>query len=106
MEVATRSESTVRFESFKLNLRTRELLRNGSRLKVRGHPIDVLMMSTIVDVLQPTIFATLAIGVPAFSILETAVCLKSWKRYRVIAVKMCLVDCRSEFVTANAAFGV
>src|ERR1035437_11081470 len=37
-------------------------------------------MSTIVDELQPAILATLAIGIPAFSIRETAVCLRSWKR--------------------------
>ena len=33
-------------------------------------------ISTIVDPLQPTILATFAIGTPAFSIRETAVCLK------------------------------
>lgn len=37
-------------------------------------------MGTIVAVLQPTIFATFAIGTPAFSMRETAVCLRSWKR--------------------------
>jgi len=30
--------------------------------------------------LQPTILATLAMGIPAFSIRDTAVCLRSWKR--------------------------
>ena len=34
-------------------------------------------MRTIVAVIQPAILATLAIGVPTFSIRETAVCLKS-----------------------------
>lgn len=42
METATRSGPSVRFESFELNLQTRELFRNGVRLKLRGHPIDVL----------------------------------------------------------------
>ena len=42
METTTRSESSVRFEAFELNLCTRELYRDGSRLKIRGHPIDVL----------------------------------------------------------------
>lgn len=42
METAIRSESSVRFESFELNLRTGELYRNCLRVKLRGHPIDVL----------------------------------------------------------------
>ena len=42
METAIRSESSVRFESFELNLQTRELFRSGVRLKLRGHPVDVL----------------------------------------------------------------
>lgn len=42
METTIRSESLVRFESFELNLRTGELYRNGLRLKLRGHPVDVL----------------------------------------------------------------
>lgn len=42
METAIRSESSVRFESFELDLRTGELYRKGLRLKVRGHPVDVL----------------------------------------------------------------
>jgi len=42
METTARSESSVRFEAFELNLCTRELYRDGSRLKIRGHPIDVL----------------------------------------------------------------
>ena len=37
-------------------------------------------MRTIVAGLHPTILATLAMGIPAFSIRDTAVCLKSWKR--------------------------
>src|SRR6516225_6202172 len=37
-------------------------------------------MSTIVELLQPTIFAILARGIPALSIRETAVCLRSWNR--------------------------
>lgn len=42
METTVRSDSSVRFECFELNLQTRELFRKGVRLKVRGHPIDVL----------------------------------------------------------------
>jgi len=42
METATRSETSIRFGEFALNLHTRELYRGGSRLKIRGHPIDVL----------------------------------------------------------------
>lgn len=42
METATRSDTSVRFGDFELDLQTRELSRNGSRLKIRGHPIDVL----------------------------------------------------------------
>lgn len=37
-------------------------------------------MRTIVAVLHPAIFATLAMGTPALSIRDTAVCLRSWKR--------------------------
>ncbi len=37
-------------------------------------------MRTIVAGLQPAILATLAIGIPAFSIRETAVCRRSWNR--------------------------
>src|SRR5512146_2114571 len=42
METASHPETTVQFEGFKLDLRTHELYQNGSRLKVRGHPVDVL----------------------------------------------------------------
>jgi len=42
METATRSDPSVRFECFELNLQTRELFRNGVRLRLRGHPVDVL----------------------------------------------------------------
>jgi len=37
-------------------------------------------MRTIVAVLHPAIFATLAMGIPAFSIRDTAVCRRSWNR--------------------------
>jgi hypothetical protein len=37
----------------------------------------ILANGSIVGVLHPTIFATLAIGIPAFSMRETAVCRKS-----------------------------
>jgi len=39
---ATASESLVRFGAFDLNLQTRELYKDGSIVKLRGHPIDVL----------------------------------------------------------------
>lgn len=42
METATQPENSVHFDSFELKLRTRELYRDGTRLKVRGHPVDVL----------------------------------------------------------------
>ena len=42
METAVRSESSVRFERFELNRSTGELYRNGLKLKLRGHPINVL----------------------------------------------------------------
>ena len=42
METAIPSESSVRFEGFELDFRTGELYRNGLRIKLRGHPVDVL----------------------------------------------------------------
>jgi Tol biopolymer transport system component/DNA-binding winged helix-turn-helix (wHTH) protein len=42
METAARSGHLVRFKTFELNLRTRELRRDGLKLKLNGHPIDVL----------------------------------------------------------------
>ena len=42
METVTRSDSIVRFANFELDLRTRELSKNGSKLKLRGQPNDVL----------------------------------------------------------------
>lgn len=42
METATQPENSIHFETFELKLRTRELYRNGTRLKIRGHPVDVL----------------------------------------------------------------
>src|SRR4051812_39819748 len=42
METTPRSDSVVRFGNFELDLRTLELFKNGSRLKIRGHPVDVL----------------------------------------------------------------
>lgn len=42
METATGPDSVVRFGVFEINLRTRELYRDGSIVKLRGHPIDVL----------------------------------------------------------------
>ncbi|UWZ85298.1 winged helix-turn-helix domain-containing protein [Occallatibacter riparius] len=34
----------LHFRAFEFDMRTRELFRNGSRLKLHGHPIDVLLM--------------------------------------------------------------
>jgi TolB-like protein/DNA-binding winged helix-turn-helix (wHTH) protein/Tfp pilus assembly protein PilF len=42
METAARSDSIVRFGDFELNLRTRELFKSGSRLRLRGQPVEVL----------------------------------------------------------------
>ena len=42
MGTAARSGHLVRFKTFELNLRTRELRRDGLKLKLHGHPIDVL----------------------------------------------------------------
>ena len=42
MESAVLSEHRVRFKTFELNLRTRELHRNGLKLKLQGHPIILL----------------------------------------------------------------
>src|SRR5215831_17196625 len=44
MEPTVRSDHHVRFKTFELDLRTRELRRNGIRLKLKGQPIDVLEM--------------------------------------------------------------
>ena len=42
METAIPPHSSARFEGFELNLLTGELYRHGVKLKIRGHPIDVL----------------------------------------------------------------
>ena len=42
METATHSDTSIQFQNFELDLRTHELYRDGSRLKIRGHPVDVL----------------------------------------------------------------
>ena len=44
MGTDVRSNHLVQFKTFQLNLRTRELFRNGQKLKLTGHPIDVLAM--------------------------------------------------------------
>lgn len=44
METAARPEHLVRFKTFELNLQTRELHRHGLKLRLQGHPIDVLEM--------------------------------------------------------------
>ena len=42
METAIQPENSVCFESFELDLRTHELYRDGLKLKIRGHPVEVL----------------------------------------------------------------
>ena len=42
METISHLENSVRFGNFEFDPRTRELHRNGARLKIRGHPVDVL----------------------------------------------------------------
>ena len=42
MDTATGPDTVLRFGNFELNLRTRELCKDGSIVKLRGHPIDVL----------------------------------------------------------------
>lgn len=42
METASHSDTEVHFESFEFDFRTHELFQNGSKLKIRGHPVDVL----------------------------------------------------------------
>ncbi|MDE3188394.1 MAG: winged helix-turn-helix domain-containing protein [Acidobacteriota bacterium] len=44
METTGRSNQHVRFKSFELNLHTRELYNHGVKLKLQGHPIEVLAM--------------------------------------------------------------
>ncbi|WP_348264641.1 winged helix-turn-helix domain-containing protein [Telmatobacter sp. DSM 110680] len=42
MKIDSRADHTVRFGTFELNPRTRELYRNRSKLKLHGQPIDLL----------------------------------------------------------------
>lgn len=42
METTGRSQHSIRFAAFELDLRTRELYGHGQKLKLQGHPIDVL----------------------------------------------------------------
>ena len=44
MGTVVRPNHLVHFKTFELNLKTRELYRNGVRLRLTGHPIDVLAM--------------------------------------------------------------
>ena len=44
METTGPSDQHIRFKSFELNLRTRELYRYGVKLKLQGHPVEVLAM--------------------------------------------------------------
>jgi hypothetical protein len=54
----------------------------------------------IVDGLQPTILATFAIGNPASSIRETAVCLRSWNRHSTPARFFAGADERTGMATS------
>ena len=47
METDVRLSRIVRYQTFELNLRTRELYKNGRKLKLQGQPIDVLAMQTL-----------------------------------------------------------
>jgi Tol biopolymer transport system component/DNA-binding winged helix-turn-helix (wHTH) protein len=42
METLSNPDTRIHFGSFELDSRTHELYRDGSRLKIRGHPVDVL----------------------------------------------------------------
>jgi Tol biopolymer transport system component/DNA-binding winged helix-turn-helix (wHTH) protein len=44
METAAQAECRIRFAPFELNLTTRELSRNGRKIRLQGHPIDLLLM--------------------------------------------------------------
>jgi Tol biopolymer transport system component/DNA-binding winged helix-turn-helix (wHTH) protein len=44
METGTAASNSIRFKTLELNLATRELYKNGQKLKLHGHPIDVLVM--------------------------------------------------------------
>lgn len=44
METGVASNHVVRYKTLELNLRTRELYKNGQKLKLQGQPIDVLAM--------------------------------------------------------------
>jgi Tol biopolymer transport system component/DNA-binding winged helix-turn-helix (wHTH) protein len=44
MGTAAGTNHRVRFRAFELDLRTRELFKNGTRVRLQGHPIDVLEM--------------------------------------------------------------
>ena len=44
METGVASNNVVRYKTLELNLRTRELYKNGQKLKLQGQPIDILAM--------------------------------------------------------------
>jgi cholera toxin transcriptional activator len=44
MEKAARSASVIRFGVFEVDLRAEELRKNGSRIRLRGQPFQVLAM--------------------------------------------------------------
>ncbi len=56
------------------------MLSTASRKSSREKCPCLFALVTIVELLQPTILAILAAGVPAFSIRETAVQRRSWNR--------------------------
>lgn len=55
MEEKVGTNHRVRFKEFELDPHTRELYRNGIRLRVQGQPIDVLEMpmATSVEAFEP-----------------------------------------------------
>ena len=44
MGTVVRPNHLVQFKTFELHLKTKELYRNGVRLRLAGHPIDILAM--------------------------------------------------------------
>jgi len=63
METAVQQERRIRFKPFELNLATRELCRNGLKVRLKGHPLEVLFLlleqpGEVVsrDVLQKTLW--------------------------------------------------
>jgi hypothetical protein len=61
METAVLSEHHVRFKTVELNVRSRELHRNGLKLELQGHPIIVLRVQQAHD-FHLALFEVLAPG--------------------------------------------